>query len=93
MLFDQTDYHDVLARTFREPVYPSGKNQERGNLFLFLNRINGQGILFVKESPTHLNVLNQYPADLSFSDLTVRLTGSGLPNGGSGRDFMSFGST
>ena len=92
-LFDQTDYHDVLARTFREPLYPAARVRERGNLFLFCNRISGQGILFVKESPTHLNALNQYPADLLVSDQMVRLSGSGLPNGGSGRDFMSFGST
>lgn len=92
-LFDQTDSHDTLARTFREPLYVRGRTRERGNLFLFTDRLTGRGLLLVKESPTHLNVLNQYPADLSVFDGTARLLGCGLPEGGGGRDFRCFGST
>lgn len=91
ILFDQTDRHDTLARSIREPLYTSAR--ERGNLFLFANRLTNRGLLLIKESPTVLNRLNQYPADLSVSDGTARLLGSGLPEGGSGKDFKSYGST
>ncbi len=92
-LFDQTDRHDVLVRTTREPVCLSAPLRERGNLFLFTARLTGRGLLLVKESPSCLNVLNQYPADLAVSDGIARLLGSGLPEGGGGRDLRSFGST
>lgn len=92
-LYDQTDCHDTLARSFREPLYPNAPTRERGNLFLFTARLTGRGLLLVKESTTCLNVLNQYPTDLTVSGRIARLLGSGLPEGGGGRDLCSFGST
>ena len=47
ILFDQTDRHDTLARSIREPLYTSAR--ERGNLFLFTNRLTNRGLLLIKE--------------------------------------------
>ncbi|MBR4901531.1 MAG: alpha-galactosidase [Victivallales bacterium] len=53
-LFDRTDLNDCLATEEKFHLYPGCSFSARGNVFLFDNYVKGNGLLVVKDSPTHL---------------------------------------
>ena len=53
-LFDRTDLNDCLVTEEKMHLYPGCSFSMRGNVFFFNNYMENNGLLVVKDSPTHL---------------------------------------
>ena len=58
-LFDRTDLNDCLVTEEKMHLYPGCSFSMRGNVFFFNNYMENNGLLVVKDSPTHLYQLLQ----------------------------------
>ncbi len=81
LLLDVSDRNDTLVREHAQPLYVSGwgRDEAEGTLFFIEDRLDGQGLLLVKESPTVSSMLGRKENDLIVTgNRALQLVGSGL---------------
>ena len=78
-LFDRTDLNDCLATEEDIHLYPGASFSLRGNAFLFDSYLDNNGLLVVKDSPTHLYQLLENDDSLRVKGTrNVDIVGAGL---------------
>lgn len=80
-LIDKTDRNDALLCEWTRPVYNHGwgSDEAQGNLFVIGDRMDGNAVMLVKESPTRTSMLGRGGSDLRIQkNSVVQLLGNGL---------------
>jgi len=81
MLADKSDRNDTLLREQTVSLYTHGwgGDEAEGNLFIVSDRLDGQGVLLVKEAPAVMSMLGRTQKDFRvMGNRSVQLIGSGM---------------
>lgn len=88
-LYDKTDSHDTLASVNQRLLYGRECWEADGNLLRIEDYVAGEGLLIVKEAPTHLSALHRATCDFVVDRARhVQVLGTGMAYGQAYEDFV-----